>query len=188
VAITGASGAVIGLRMLSLLREQPDVQTHLVVSKAGAMTLHHECGVETRQLRGLADVYHRPSEVGASIASGSFPVTAMVVAPCSIKTLSAIAHGYTDDLISRAADVCLKEGRPLLLMVRETPLHLGHLRTMVAATEAGAIIAPPVPAFYPRPDTLADVVDYMARRALSRVGIWELAPKPWQGDVGADPG
>jgi flavin prenyltransferase len=186
VGITGASGAVLGLRMLSLLREQPDVETHLVVSKAGAMTLHHECGVETRQLRELADVYHRPSEVGASIASGSFPVTAMVVAPCSIKTLSAIANSYTDDLISRAADVCLKEGRPLLLMVRETPLHLGHLRTMVAATEAGAIIAPPVPAFYTRPETLDEAVDYMARRALNRVGLWELAPKPWQGDLGGD--
>ncbi|WP_372664522.1 UbiX family flavin prenyltransferase [Amycolatopsis kentuckyensis] len=128
-------------------------------------------------------MHHRPGEIGASIASGSFPVDAMLVAPCSIKTLSAIAWSYTDDLVSRAADVCLKEGRPLLLMVRETPLHVGHLRAMTAAAEAGAIIAPPVPAFYPNPATLDDVVDHTARRALARVGVTDLAPPAWNGDL-----
>lgn len=183
VGITGASGAAYGLRTLTLLRDAPDVETHLVVSRAGAMTLRHECDVTLADVRALADVAYRPGEVGAAIASGSFQVDAMIVAPCSIKTLSAIALGYTDDLVSRAADVCLKEGRPLLLMVRETPLHLGHLRTMVAATEAGAIIAPPVPAFYPRPGSVDEMIDHSARRALARVGLTELAPVAWQGEL-----
>lgn len=188
VAITGASGACLGVRILQLLRERPDVRTHLVLSKAGILTLRHECDLTLADVRALADVTHRPGEIGAAIASGSFPVAAMLVAPCSIKTLSAIATGYTDELVSRAADVCLKEGRPLLLMVRETPLHLGHLRAMVAVTEAGAIVAPPVPAFYPRPQTVGDLVDYTARRALARVGLWELAPEPWDGELTrADP-
>jgi 4-hydroxy-3-polyprenylbenzoate decarboxylase len=185
VAITGASGAAFGLRMLTLLHDRPDIETHLVVSKAGAMTLRHECGVSLADVRALADVSHRTADIGASIASGSFAVDAMLVAPCSIKTLSAIALSYTDDLVSRAADVCLKEGRPLLLMVRETPLHLGHLRTMVAAAEAGAIIAPPMPAFYPLPETIDDMIDHSVRRALARVGITELAPSPWQGELSA---
>lgn len=184
VGITGASGAAYGLRVLELLRDADDVRTHLVVSRAGALTLRHECDMTLAQVRKLADVHYRAGEVGAAIASGSFPVHAMIVAPCSIKTLSAIALGYTDDLVSRAADVCLKEGRPLLLLVRETPLHLGHLRTMVAATEAGAIIAPPVPAFYPRPDSVDAMIDHSARRALSRVGLTELAPAAWQGELG----
>ncbi len=183
VAITGASGAAYGLRMLTLLRDAPDVETHLVVSGAGAVTLRHECDVSLAQVRALADVSYRSGDIGAAIASGSFAVDAMVVAPCSIKTLSAIAHCYTDDLVTRAADVCLKEGRPLLLMVRETPMHLGHLRTMVAATEAGAIIAPPVPAFYPRPESIDAMIDHSARRALVRVGLTELAPAAWQGEL-----
>ncbi|MGW4485325.1 UbiX family flavin prenyltransferase [Amycolatopsis sp. NPDC004368] len=183
VAITGASGACYGVRILQLLRERPDFSTHLVLSKAGIVTLRHECDLSAEEVRALADVTYRPGEIGATIASGSFPVEAMLVAPCSIKTLSAIATGYTDDLVARAADVCLKEGRPLLLMVRETPLHLGHLRSMTAAAEAGAIIAPPVPAFYSRPGTIDEMVDFTARRALARVGLWELAPAPWDGDV-----
>lgn len=188
VAITGASGAAYGLRMLTLLRDQPGVETHLVVSRAGGMTLRHECGVSLRDVEELADVTYRPGDVGAAIASGSFPADAMVVAPCSIKTLSAIAWTYADDLISRAADVCLKEGRPLLLLVRETPLHLGHLRAMTAAAEAGAIIAPPVPAFYAQPVSLEEMVDHTARRALARVGVQEVAPKPWQGELGGRAG
>jgi flavin prenyltransferase len=183
VAITGASGVCIGVRVLRLLRERPEFETHLVLSKAGIVTLSHECDMSADEVRALADVTHRSGEIGASIASGSFPVEAMLVAPCSIKTLSAIATGYTNDLVSRAADVCLKEGRPLLLMVRESPLHLGHLRSMVAATEAGAIIAPPVPAFYPRPGSVDDLVDYIARRALARVGLSELAPVSWDGEL-----
>ncbi|MCE7002066.1 UbiX family flavin prenyltransferase [Kibdelosporangium philippinense] len=183
VAITGASGTAIGVRVLALLREIEDVEIHLVVSKAGMITLRHECGLTPRDIRAMADVVHPSADIGASIASGSFPVHAMLVVPCSIKTMSAVATGYTDDLVTRAADVCLKEGRPLLLMVRETPLHLGHLRSMVAVTEAGAIIAPPVPAFYPQPKSIDDLIDHTARRALSRVGLWELAPAPWEGDL-----
>jgi 4-hydroxy-3-polyprenylbenzoate decarboxylase len=184
VAITGASGAPYGVRMLSLLRDQPGIETHLIVSHAGVLTLRHECGLSLRDVETLADVTYRPGDVGAAIASGSFHADAMVVAPCSIKTLSAIAWTYADDLISRAADVCLKEGRPLLLLVRETPLHLGHLRAMTAAAEAGAIIAPPVPAFYAQPVSIEELVDHTARRALDRVGVREVAPKPWQGEIG----
>jgi 4-hydroxy-3-polyprenylbenzoate decarboxylase len=183
VGITGASGAAYGLRVLTLLRDAKDVETHLVVSRAGAVTLRHECDVSLADVRDMADVAYRPGDIGAAIASGSFHVDAMVIAPCSIKTLAAVAMSYTDDLVSRAADVCLKEGRPLLLMVRETPLHLGHLRTMVAATEAGAIIAPPVPAFYPRPQSVDELVDHSARRALARVGLVDLAPAAWEGDL-----
>lgn len=183
VGITGASGAAYGLRTLRLLRDAENLETHLVVSRAGAVTLRHECDVSLADVRALADVSYRAGDIGAAIASGSFPADAMLVAPCSIKTLSAIAHSYTDDLVSRAADVCLKEGRPLLLMVRETPLHLGHLRTMVAATEAGAIIAPPVPAFYPRPESVDEMIDHSARRALARVGLTEFAPAAWQGEL-----
>jgi flavin prenyltransferase len=181
VAITGASGAAYGVRVLELLRTVSDVETHLVVSHAAALTLGQECGLTVRDVARLADVTHKPAAVGASIASGSFRVEAMVVAPCSIKTVSAIAHSYADDLITRAADVCLKEGRPLLLLVRETPLHLGHLRVLTAAAEAGAIIAPPVPGLYARPATVADLIDHTARRALVRVGFAELAPEPWIG-------
>jgi 4-hydroxy-3-polyprenylbenzoate decarboxylase len=142
VGITGASGTAIGLRVLTVLRELPDVEVHLVVSSAGMRTLRYECDVSPRDVRELAHVHHRAKDIGASIASGSFDVHSMLIVPCSIKTLSAVATGYTDDLVSRAADVCLKEGRPLLLMVRETPLHLGHLRSMVAVTGAGAISPP----------------------------------------------
>jgi 4-hydroxy-3-polyprenylbenzoate decarboxylase len=185
VAITGASGAAIGLRMLEILREQPAVEVHLIVSKAGMLTLRHECEVNAAQVKALADVYHRASAVGDSIASGSYPVDAMLIAPCSIKTLSAIAVGYTDELISRAADVCLKEGRPLLLMVRETPLHLGHLRSMTAVAEMGGVIAPPVLAFYPLPKTMDELIEHSARRALARVGLTEFAPQPWDGVLDA---
>ncbi len=184
VAITGASGAAYGVRALTLLRDQPGAETHLVVSRAGVMTLRHECGLSLGDVQGLADVTYRPGDIGAAIASGSFPVDGMIVAPCSIKTVSAIALSYTDDLVSRAADVCLKEGRPLILLVRETPLHLGHLRTLTAAAEAGAIIAPPVPAFYTLPVSIEDVVDHTVRRALARIGVHQVAPKPWQGDMG----
>ncbi len=184
MAITGASGACYGVRALTLLRDQPGVETHLVVSRAGVMTLRHECGLSLDDAKALADVTYRPGDIGAAIASGSFPVDGMIVAPCSIKTVSAIALSYTDDLISRAADVCLKEGRPLILLVRETPLHLGHLRTLTAAAEAGAIIAPPVPAFYALPVSIEEIVDHTVRRALARIGVDQVAPKPWQGDTG----
>ncbi len=181
IAMTGASGAPYGVRLLQVLHGMPDVETHLIVSHAAALTLKQECDLDIRQIESLADVVHKTSAIGASIASGSYPVDAMIVAPCSIKTLSAVANCYTDNLVARAADVCLKEGRPLVLMVRETPLHLGHLRAMTAAAEAGAIIAPPVPAFYSRPTSVDDIVDQPARRVLARVGLPGMAPMPWSG-------
>jgi 4-hydroxy-3-polyprenylbenzoate decarboxylase len=183
VAISGASGAVYGIRVLELLAASAAFEVHLIASKSAALTIKSECGRSVRDVERLADVVHRPTDIGASIASGSFPVTAMLVVPCSIKTLSAIAYGATSDLISRAGDVCLKEGRPLLLMVRETPLHLGHLRAMTLAAEAGAIIAPPVPAFYQRPVTVEEIVEHTVGRALARVGLPGFAPKEWGGIV-----
>jgi 4-hydroxy-3-polyprenylbenzoate decarboxylase len=183
VAISGASGAVYGIRALELLAASAAFEVHLIASKSAALTIKSECGRSVRDVERLADVVHRPTDIGASIASGSFPVTAMLVVPCSIKTLSAIAYGATSDLISRAGDVCLKEGRPLLLMVRETPLHLGHLRAMTLAAEAGAIIAPPVPAFYQRPVTVEEIVEHTVGRALARVGLPGFAPKEWGGIV-----
>jgi 4-hydroxy-3-polyprenylbenzoate decarboxylase len=171
--------------MLQLLQNSPLVETHLVVSHAAALTLDQECDLRVADIAPLADHVHKVSAIGASIASGSFAVDAMLVAPCSVKTLSAIAYCHADDLITRAADVRLKEGQPLLLMVRETPLHLGHLRTMTAATEAGAIIMPPVPAMYARPESLEDVVDHTVRRALQRVGVPVEGPREWQGVVPA---
>lgn len=183
IGITGASGACYGVRALRVLREQDDVETHLVVSRGGVITLKHECGLALKDVQDLADVSYRPTDIGASIASGSFAVDAMLVMPCSIKTLSGIAYGYADDLIVRAADVCLKEGRPLLLQVRETPLHRGHLQTLVRAAEAGAVIAPPVPAFYALPQTVEDIVDHTVRRALARVGLTQLGPREWSGEL-----
>lgn len=184
VGITGASGSVYGIRMLELLGAMDSIESHLILSKAGALTLREETDRHPDEVRELADVVHSPGDIGASIASGSFRVHGMVVAPCSIKTLSSIATSFSDTLISRAADVTLKEGRPLILMVRETPFHLGHLRMMVAASEAGAIIAPPIPAFYNRPGSLAEAVDHSCRRVLDRLGLAGEAPS-WQG-VGRD--
>ncbi|MBT0773513.1 UbiX family flavin prenyltransferase [Kineosporia sp. J2-2] len=181
VGITGASGVGIGVRMLELLRQDPGITSHVVVSKAGAITLQEECDLSRHDVEALADVVHRPADIGASIASGSTPVTAMLVAPCTVRTLSAVATGVSDNLITRAADVCLKEGTPLLLMVRESPLHRGHIASMDAAARAGAIIAPPVPAFYKHPVTAADIMDDLARRALARVGLTQFRGAPWAG-------
>ncbi|TCK21832.1 UbiX family flavin prenyltransferase [Pseudonocardia endophytica] len=184
VAMTGASGAPFGVRALEILGGRADIETHLVMSRSAGMTVTHECpGWSVRDVERLADVVHRPTAIGATIASGSYRVDAMLVLPCSIKTLSAVAYGYAADLIGRAADVMLKEGRPLLLLVRETPLHLGHLRTMTAAAENGAVIMPPVPAFYTLPRTAEDIVDHTVRRALSRAGIPDVAPPEWDGRV-----
>lgn len=181
VAVTGASGAIYGYRLLQILAERDDIETHLVASSAGMATATHELGVGPDEIRRLADVVHKPADIGASIASGSFRTAGMVVAPCSIKTLSAVAHSYSSDLISRAADVTLKERRPLVLLVRETPFHVGHLRLMLAAAEIGAIIAPPVPAFYQRPTSIEDVVDHTVRRALDHVGLGDTGIEPWAG-------
>lgn len=161
------------------------VESHLVVSKAASLSLSAETDMSLADVQSLADVVHRPADIGASIASGSFRTLGMLIAPCSIKTLSEIATGVTSTLISRAADVCLKERRRLVLMVRESPLHLGHLRSMVAVTEMGAIVAPPMPAFYTRPNTLDDVIDQSVARALDLFGI-ETGMTRWGEDIGLD--
>ena len=181
VAITGASGAIYGIRLLEALARDPEIETHLVMTGVGRATILEETDYTVRQVEALADVVYSPGNVGAAIASGSFETIGMIVAPCSIKSLSAIAYSHTDDLLSRAADVQLKEGRPLLLMVRETPLHAGHLRLMLQASENGAIIMPPVPAFYNRPQTIDELVQTTVGRALARIGIRNTLYDQWQG-------
>ncbi len=181
VGVTGASGSVYGVRLLRLLREQPEVETHLIVTRAGEKTLHQETGLKLSDLKGMATQWHSIEEIGASIASGSYLADGMVVAPCSINTLSAIATGLTSNLLVRAADVTLKERRRLILMVRESPLHLGHLRSMVAVTEIGAIVAPPLPAFYSKPQSLEEAVDQSIFRVLDLLGLPECGVKRWQG-------
>ena len=181
VAISGASGAVYGARLLQVLRGLPGIETHLVVSDAGWRNLQHELGMERPAAQALAHQVHDVNNVGAAIASGSFQCHAMVVAPCSMRTLAAIAHGLADNLLTRAADVMLKERRRLVLMVRETPLHLSHLRNMVAVTEMGGIVCPPLPAFYLRPQTVEDVVNHSVARVLDLIDVdHQLAPR-WQG-------
>jgi 4-hydroxy-3-polyprenylbenzoate decarboxylase len=172
VGISGASGAAIGARIVERLAEQARCAVHLVVSAAAEHTLAEEVGRDAlARLRGLAFRHHNHRDIGASIASGSFPIHGMIVAPCSIRTLSAIAWGQLDNLLVRAADVQLKERRRLILLVRESPLHLGHLRTMTQVAEIGAIIAPPMPAFYLKPQSLADVVDQIACRAINLLDL-----------------
>ena len=180
VGITGASGAVYGVRLLERAREL-GVHTHLVVSAAGVINAHHELGLDRKALEALADEAHNPAEIGACIASGSYACDAMVVAPCSMRSLAAIAHGLSDNLLTRAADVTLKERRRLLLMVRETPLNLAHLRNMTAATEMGAVIFPPLPAFYHRPQSIAELVDEGVERALALLGVSAARPQAWSG-------
>ncbi len=186
IAMSGASGQIYGIRMLEMLAQTPDIETHLVLSRAARITIAQETTFTPAQVEALADVVYRPDDIGAAIASGSFAALGMIVAPCSIKTLSGIAHSYASDLITRAADVQLKEGRPLLLMVRETPLHLGHLRLMTQASEIGAIIFPPVPAFYTHPRSLDDMVANTVGRALARVGISNDAYDEWRGVNGSE--
>jgi len=156
-------------------------QTHLVASPAGVLNVHHELGMDRKALEALADVAYSPADVGAALASGSFMTQAMVVAPCSMKSLAAIAHGLSDNLLSRAADVTLKERRRLVLMVRETPFNLAHLRNMTAVTEMGGVIFPPLPAFYHRPHSIDDLVNDTVERVLGLLGMTEAAPKSWTG-------
>lgn len=183
VGISGASGAIYGVRLLQVLSDVPDVETHLIMSQAARQTLSLETDLSLRDVQTLASVTHDARDIAASISSGSFPTAGMVILPCSIKTLSGIVHSYTDGLLTRAADVVLKERRPLVLCVRETPLHLGHLRLMTQAAEIGAVIMPPVPAFYHRPVTLDDVINQTVNRVLDQFDI----PLPqdlftrWQG-------
>jgi 4-hydroxy-3-polyprenylbenzoate decarboxylase len=181
VGISGASGAVLGVRLLQVLAETEKVETHLVISPAARITITDETDYSVKDVEALADVIYNPQDVGAAIASGSFSTDGMVVVPCSIKTLSAVAHCYANDLLSRAADVTLKEGRPLLLVVRETPLHLGHLRLMTQAAEMGAIIFPPVPAFYARPSSIDEMVDNTVGRVMARLGIDNELFVRWKG-------
>jgi 4-hydroxy-3-polyprenylbenzoate decarboxylase len=181
VGITGASGVVYGIRLLQRLRELPDVESHVVVTRGGALTIQQETAFDTAEVLALADVVHPAANIGASIASGSFRTAGMIIAPCSMRTLGAVANSLADNLVVRAADVTLKEGRPLVLMVRESPLHRGHLRLMSLAAEAGAVIAPPVPAFYHRPSSLEEVVDHTVSRTLDRLGVEHGGTVPWAG-------
>ena len=171
VGLSGASGAIYGVRLLQVLRNVAEVETHLVMSQAARQTLSLETDLSLRDVQALADVVHDARDIAASISSGSFKTAGMVILPCSIKTLSGIVNSYTDTLVTRAADVVLKERRPLVLCVRETPLHLGHLRLMTQAAELGAIIMPPVPAFYHRPTSLDDVINQTVNRVLDQFGI-----------------
>ena len=180
VGITGATGAVYAVRLLQRLKAAGR-ETHLVVSPAGVLNAHHELGLNRSALEALADVAYAPGDVGAAIASGSFATDAMVIVPCSMKTLAAVALGLSDNLLARAADVTLKERRRLVLMVRETPFNLAHLRNMMAVTEMGGVIFPPLPAFYHRPQSIDDLVNDTVERVLSMLGVSGATPKSWQG-------
>jgi flavin prenyltransferase len=182
VAITGASGSILGVRMLERLREF-DVETHLVLTAWGSRTLEHETSWTADEVRGLADVVHKPGDLGATISSGSFHTEGMVIAPCSVKTLAAIANGYAEDLVARAADVVLKERRRLVLLVREAPLSEIHLENMLKLARMGVSIVPPVPGFYARPKTLDEVVDHIVTRALDQVGLVSQETPRWDGNV-----
>jgi 4-hydroxy-3-polyprenylbenzoate decarboxylase len=184
VAITGATGAVYGVRLLQRLSATPGVETHLVISDAASLTLHQEVGLQRRDVEALAHVVHKNREIGASIASGSFASAGMVIAPCSMKTLAAVAHGLSDNLIARAADVVLKERRRLVMMVRETPFNLAHLRNMTAVTEMGAIVFPPMPGFYQRPASIDEMVDHTLARVLDLIGIEHALAPEWTGMKG----
>ncbi len=180
VGITGASGAVYGVRLLERARAL-GVQTHLVATPAGILNVNHELGLGRTELEALADHAHSPGDVGACIASGSFATDAMVIAPCTMKTLAAVAHGMGDNLLTRAADVTLKERRRLVLMVRETPFNLAHLRNMTAVTEMGGIVFPPLPAFYHRPQTIDELVNETVERVLALLQVDKAQPQQWQG-------
>ena len=171
VGMSGATGAIYGIRLLEVLKDLPEIETHLVISTATGQTILQETDFTLKQVEALADVNYRFGEIGASLSSGSFKTTGMVVIPCSMKTLSGIAHSFSDNLLLRAADVVLKERRKLVLVTRETPLHLGHLRLMVQVTEMGGIIMPPMPAFYHRPKTLEDIVNQAVNRILDQFDI-----------------
>jgi 4-hydroxy-3-polyprenylbenzoate decarboxylase len=180
VGLTGATGAIYAQSLLRRAREL-QVETHLVVTPAGVLNAHHELGLERRAIEALADHSYAPGDVGACLASGSFDASAMVIAPCSMKTLAAVAHGLSDNLLTRAADVMLKERRPLLLMVRETPFNLAHLRNMLAVTEMGGIVFPPLPAFYHRPQSIDEMVADTVERVLQMLGVGGAVPQRWTG-------
>jgi len=181
IAITGATGSIYGTRLLEILQTIDNVESHLILSNAGALTAQYELGIDKQSIASLADVVHSPKDIGATLSSGSFITHGMVIAPCSMKTLGCIANGIADNLVSRAADVILKERRKLILMVRETPLNLVHLRNMTTLCEMGAIIAPPVPAFYSKPSSIDDLVNHSVGRILDTLDIGTEHVKRWQG-------
>ncbi|MCP3908304.1 MAG: UbiX family flavin prenyltransferase [Oceanicoccus sp.] len=183
IGISGASGIVYGVRMLQMLRDT-DIETHLVMSKSAELTLGYEMDISAKEVYAMADEFHAVKNVGASISSGSFPTMGMVIAPCSIRSMSEIASGITSTLLTRAADVILKERRKLVLMVRETPLHTGHLRTMTSLSEMGAIVAPPLPAFYNKPESIDDMVNHSVGRVLDLFDIDVGLVKRWGVDAG----
>jgi 4-hydroxy-3-polyprenylbenzoate decarboxylase len=185
VGISGASGTIYGIRLLELLKET-DIETHLVMSKSAEMTLVYETDYKPKDVRALAKVNHPMADIGASISSGSFPTMGMIVLPCSIKTMSEIATGVTSSLLSRAADVVLKEKRRLVLAVRETPLHGGHLRTLTTLSDIGAIVAPIVPAFYNKPKTVDDIINHTVGRLLDFFGVETKLVKRWEGGPAED--
>jgi 4-hydroxy-3-polyprenylbenzoate decarboxylase len=181
IAITGATGAVYGVRLLQVLGTMPGIETHLMISDAGVLNLHQELEMSRKDVEALAHVAHNVRDIGASIASGSFQSDGMIVAPCSMKTLASIAHGLSENLVTRAADVVLKERRRLVLMVRETPFNLVHLRNMTAVTEMGGIIFPPLPGFYQRPSTIAEMVDHTVGRVIDLFSISHTLAPRWNG-------
>lgn len=181
VGISGASGVIHGIRLLEKLRRQPAVEIHLILTRAGEKTLYLETGKLASEVRSLAHFNYSIDDIGSRLASGSFPTDGMVIAACSVHSMSAIASGISSNLLIRAADVALKERRKLILMVRESPLHLGHLRTLTALAEMGAVIAPPLPAFYNKPETIADLVDHSVDRVLDLLGISDPEAKRWDG-------
>ncbi|MBN3792276.1 UbiX family flavin prenyltransferase [Burkholderia sp. Ac-20353] len=181
VAITGATGAIYGVRLLDMLRAAGGVETHLLISSAGWLNIQHELNLSKADIERRADVVHSVRDVGATIASGSFATDGMVIAPCSMKTLASVAHGLSDNLITRAADVTLKERRRLVLMVRETPFNLAHLRNMTAVTEMGGIVFPPLPAFYAMPKTIEELVDQTVARVLDLFALSAPLTTPWEG-------
>lgn len=185
IAITGATGVIYGIRLLQVLRDIASVETHLLISEAGVLNLHQELDMKRKDVEALADVVHNVRDVGAAIASGSFQSDGMIIAPCSMKTLAAVAHGFSDNLITRAADVVLKERRRLVLMVRETPFNLAHLRNMTAVTEMGGIIFPPLPSFYHNPQSIAEMVDHTVARVIDLFGIEHALAPRWAGLKGA---
>jgi len=181
IAITGASGAIYGIRALELLRDVADVETHAILTSSAHRTIAHETSYGVDDVRALADQLHHPRDIGAAVSSGSFITAGMLVAPCSVKTLSGVANSYNDELVVRAADVCLKERRRVVLLLRETPLHAGHIDLMARATANGAIVMPPVPAFYALPKSLDDVVDQTVSRALELLDVVIPGTKRWDG-------
>lgn len=188
VAITGATGAVYGVRLLEVLHDLPGIETHLMISDAGVLNLHQELDMNRKDTEALAHVVHNVRDIGASIASGSFQSEGMIVAPCSMRTLASVAHGLSDNLITRAADVVLKERRRLILMVRETPFNLAHLRNMTSVTEMGGIIFPPLPGFYQRPQTIAEMIDHTIGRVIDLFGISHALSPRWNGIGTSEPG